>query len=242
MISLRPRGQHAALRSAAARHGAGLIALSPWALRDRDDELVRRALARALAAPCVLFTSPAAVRAANRLQPLRAFAREADWLAVGAGTAAALHRAGATAAVSPPRMDSEGLLALPQLQQLRGEVGLVTAPGGRGVLAPALQARGASVIRADVYERVAVALSPRSLAALRSLPQPAVLALSSGEALLRVLAEAPVDVAQRLRTSTVVAASERLARLAREQGFARLVVARSARPVDLLEAAARLPG
>ena len=72
MISLRPRGQHAPLRRAAARHGAGLIALSPWALQDRGDEAVRLALQRALAAPLVLFTSPAAVRAADRLQPLRA--------------------------------------------------------------------------------------------------------------------------------------------------------------------------
>ena len=239
MISLRPRGQHASLRRAAARHGAGLIAMSPWALQDRGDEAARLALQRALAAPRVLFTSPAAVRAADRLLPLRASGHdEAGWLAVGSGTAAALRRAGIGDVASPQRMDSEGLLALPQLQAIGGSrVGLVTAPGGRGVLAPALQARGAEVIRADVYERVPVALSPRGLAAVRALRQPAVLALSSGEALQRVLATAPADITRTLRASVVVAASERLAALACDYGFARIAVAASARPSDLLEAA-----
>jgi hypothetical protein len=37
----------------------------------------------------------------------------------------------------------------------------------------------------------------------------------------------------------VVAASERLARLARGHGFRRIVIATSARPRDLLDAAAR---
>jgi len=239
VISLRPRGQHAAIRRAAARRGAGLIALSPWALQERGDEAARLTLQCALAAPRVLFTSPAAVRAADRLQPLRASRRDhGGWLAVGSGTAAALRRVGIGDVASPQRMDSEGLLALPQLQAIAGSrVGLVTAPGGRGVLAPALQARGAEVIRADVYERVPVALSSRALAAVRDLRQPAVLAVSSGQALQHVLAAAPADVARTLRASVVVAASERLAALARECGFARIAVAASARPADLIDAA-----
>jgi len=239
VISLRPRGLHAGLRRAAARRGAGLIALSPWLLRDRSDEVTRLTLQRALATPRVLFTSPAAVRAADRLQPLRASGRaDAGWIAVGDGTAAALRRAGIAPVLSPRRMDSEGLLSLSQLQAIAGShIGLVTAPGGRGVLAPALQARGAEVIRADVYERVPVALAPRALAALRGLRQPAVLALSSGEALQRVLAAAPADVGQMLRAGSVVAASERLAGLARECGFARIAIAASARPGDLVDAA-----
>src|SRR3546814_12885773 len=47
-------------------------------------------------------------------------------------------------ALAPQRMDSEGLLALEPLQQVSGlTIGLVTAPGGRGELQPALQRRGA---------------------------------------------------------------------------------------------------
>ncbi|MFD0739576.1 uroporphyrinogen-III synthase [Lysobacter koreensis] len=241
VISLRPRGEHAPLRRAAARHGAGLIALSPWLLRDRDDATTRTALAAALAAPRVLVTSPAAARAAARLQPLRGCADQ-RWFAVGAGTAAALRRAGVDAVASPARMDSEGVLALPGLQDFAGDdvLGLIGAPGGRGLLVPALQARGARVRRADVYERVAVAPSPRAVAALRALSRPAALALSSGEALQRIVAALPADALVRLRGAQVLAASERLAALARELGFADIVVAAGPRPRELL-AAARAP-
>ncbi|HEY0502525.1 MAG TPA: uroporphyrinogen-III synthase [Lysobacter sp.] len=239
VISLRPRGEHAALRRAAARHGARLVALSPWRLQSRDDDDARAALRRALDAPRVLFTSPAAVRAAHALQPLRP-RRGQRWFAVGAGSAAALRRAGIPDVAAPTRMDSEGLLALPGLQAIAGTaIGLVTAPGGRGMLAPVLQARGAQVLRADVYARVPVAPAPRALAALREAAAPAVLALSSGEALRRTLAAVPDDIATILRNARVVAASDRLADLARGLGFSDIVVARGPRPRDLIDAAVR---
>ena len=236
VISLRPVGAHAPMRRAAARIGARVLALSPLRILARDDAATRQALVAALAADVVLFTSPAAVRAAARLRPLRA-RRGQPWCAVGAGTAAALRRAGLGQVHAPARMDSEGLLALPVLRDLAGRsVGLVTAPGGRGVIAPTLAARGARVVRADVYARAPAAPSPLAVARLRALRTRPWLALSSGEALLAALAALPADAVARLRGARVVAASERLRLLAREQGFADIVVAASARPVDLLAA------
>lgn len=237
VISLRPRGGHGALRRAAMRRGAGVIALSPWMLRDRDDDATRDALRNALAASLVIATSPAAVRAAARLQPLQA-RPDQSWFAVGASSATALRRAGIHAVRAPSRMDSEGLLALPELQDIAARtLGLVTAPGGRGVLVPALEARGAQVLRADVYERVPVLPSARAVAALRALAAPAVLALSSDEALRRTLSVLPADVVARLRTMPVVAASSRLAGLARAQGFSgAIAIARGPRPRDLVAA------
>ena len=186
VISLRPRGAHAAVRRAAARHGAGVVALSPWILRARDDATTRAALDAALRAPRVVFTSPAAVRSAAALHPLAGLGAR-TWLAVGAGTAAALRRAGIDTVVAPARMDSDGLLALPALRDLAGaDVGLVTAPDGRGVLAPALRARGARILRADVYERQPVAPDPRAVATLLDLRVPAVVLLTSGGALARM--------------------------------------------------------
>src|SRR5689334_16436748 len=163
VISLRPRGDHAAMRRAARRYGAGLIALSPWRIVLRDDERARADLRAALAASRVVFTSPAAVRAARSLQAFTPLPRQ-SWCAVGSGTAAALTRSGVAEVQAPSRMDSEGLLALPALQDVAGtSIGLVTAPGGRGEISPALQARGATVIRADVYSRDVVPLSAQSL-------------------------------------------------------------------------------
>jgi len=236
VISLRPRGEHAALRRAAARRGLRVLALSPWRLVPLDDVATRKALRTALEADVVVFTSPAAVRAARALRTLRARRGQA-WCAVGSGTAAALHRAGVADVEVPAHMDSEGLLALPALSDVAGVcIGLVTAPGGRDTLAPALQRRGADVRRADVYRREPLAPTPQAIAALRVLDAPAWLALSSGEALTHVLASLPADAAAVLRRARVVAASERLATLARAAGFAHVVRAAGPRPADLAAA------
>lgn len=237
VISLRPRGGHAGLRQAAARADAGLVALSPWRLALPADAATRHALGAALAADRVVFTSPVAVRAAAQLQPLRVRPGQV-WCAVGAGTAAALRRAGVRDAQVPARMDSEGVLALPALQAVDGvEVGLVTAPGGRDLIAPALTGRGARIRRADVYRRDAVAPAPAAVAALCRIDAPTALALSSGEALRLVLATLPPEALAKLRQAQVLAASARLAALARECGFGDVVQARGPRPGQLVAAA-----
>ncbi len=237
LISLRPRGQHAPLRRAAQAAGARVLALSPWALQVRADAATRAQLSRALAAQRVVFSSPAAVHAAARLQPL-AGAHPGIWLAVGAGTAAALRMHGAEEVQAPARMDSEGLLALPALADLRGlEAGLVTAPGGRGIIATTLVERGAHLHRADVYQRVPLALPARTLQRLRHSAPPWVLALSSGEALALLLAALPQDLQAPLREAVVVAASARLAEQARAAGFARVRLAEGPLPRQLAQAA-----
>jgi uroporphyrinogen-III synthase len=240
VVSLRPVGAHASMRRAASARGATLLALSPWRLRILDDPRSRAALAAALGAPRVVFTSPAAVAAARRMERLEP-AADASWLAVGAGTADALARDGIVA-LAPQRMDSEGVLALAPLQHehVAGlAVGLVTAPGGRGTLQPALARRGAHVLRADVYERTEVAPSPRAIDALRAAAGgPLWLALGSGEALDTILRALPADAGAILRTARVVAGSARLAGIAAERGFANPIVAASAMPEDLLAAAA----
>ena len=239
VISLRPVGQHEAMRRAAAAHGARVLALSPWRIEARRDAGTRAALRAALDADVVLFTSPAAARAAASLRRLRPRAGQA-WVAVGAGTARALRRAGVAGVVAPRRMDSEGVLALPELASVRGRrVALVTAPGGRGLIAATLARRGAQVLRADVYERVPVSPSPQAMARLRDLRAPAFLALGSGEALQRVLDALPDALHAPLRRARVVAASERLARQARALGFDDVIVASDAQPRSLLAAAAR---
>lgn len=239
VISLRPQGEHAPLRRAAARHGARLLALSPWRLQLRGDDATLAGLRDALAGPVVLFTSPVAVRAARALMRLERKSGQA-WIAVGAGTARALRRAGISEVFSPARMDSEGLLELPQLRgPIHGEVGLVTAPEGRDVLASALRERGARVLRADVYVRVPVPLAPASLRRMRALDAPACIALSSGAALQQVIASAPADILELLRSLPVAAASARLAMLAADAGFAQVDLADGPRPRQLLAVIAR---
>ncbi len=241
VISLRPVGGHGALRRAASAQGARVVALSPWRLAFCDDAATRRSLRDALSTPDVVFTSPAAVRAAVALQALRPQPRQ-QWHAVGSSTARALRQSGIGTVQTPARMDSEGVLALPQLRTVRGNrIGLVTAPGGRGQIATVLRRRGAVVVRADVYVRETIAPSSRVLAKLRELDAPLLLMLSSGQALQRILAGLPADVAQILRGARVVAASERLQALAVEKGFGDTVRADNATPNALIAAAVGNP-
>ena len=239
VISLRPQGEHGPMRRAAAAHGVRVLSLSPWRLQWYDDSATRVALERALAAPRVLFTSPAAVRAAAALMEFRSQPGQ-YWIAVGSGTARAVRRAGIASVESPVRMDSEGLLDLPALHALDGiAVGLVTAPQGRDVLASELRARGAELLRADVYTRVPVMLSSRALHRLRALDAPASLALSSGAALQQLLANAPTDLVSRLQAMPVVAASQRLVQVAHDAGFADATAAEGPMPRQILAAMAR---
>ena len=213
VISLRPRGEHAPMRRAAARRGGGVVALSPWRLQPRTDASTRQDLEAALGAPRVVFTSPTAVRAAMRLCAgnARALADAGSpasrWIGVGAGTAAALRRAGIAAPLAPTRMDSEGVLALPALQDVAGaEVGLVSAPGGRDAIAPALQARGARVLRADVYDRVPLPPSP---------------ATTSGSVRRRATTSAGAVASTCSSAPTLLAASTAVPRAARRAASAR---------------------
>lgn len=240
VLSLRPRGQHASLRAAAARFGARALALSPLAIEAHDDAPTRGALKQALRADIVLYTSPNAVSAAAALQSLKP-GRGQVVLAVGSGSLRALQRHGVSAR-APARMDSEGLLAMAELADVaQRRIGLVTGSGGRGLLAPDLRKRGAEVSRVDVYARAALAPSPHALEKLRIAladPQHTLLPLSSGDALQQLLAGLPGALRKPFARIAVVAASTRLAEAAREAGFRRIAVATDARPASLLRAAA----
>ena len=237
LISLRPAGQHDVLRRAAARFGARTLAVSPWRLQARDDDATRHAMQQALAGDLLIFTSPAAATAACALvSPERLNA--AQLVAVGEGTARVLRRHGVTEVQAPSRMDSEGLLALPALAELHDrQVALVTAPGGRGVIAAQVRARGARLQRVDVYERIPLPLSAATLARLHALAGPAVLAVSSGEALEHVLPQLPAPLREHWRQQPVAVASERLATLACTHGFTHVHLAAGPMPAQLAAAA-----
>lgn len=235
VVITRPAGTAAAL-ARRVRAGGGVPLLLPGlSLRAVSDPALRAAMRAALGDDVLVFTSPAAVRFAALLAPLRT---KAAVLAVGQGTAQALRRHGVSAQ-APSRQDSEGLLDLPAAQVLRGKrVALVGAPGGRGVLRDQLAARGARLREVQVYRRVSPRLDRRHVDAVLALPRSARVLLSSAEALHHLVALLPAPALVRLRAAVVVVSSERLAQAARTAGFARIVQAESALAADLLKAAA----
>lgn len=238
--SLRPAGEHAALRRVAQGAGFRLRVLPLQRLVARSDAA---RLADALASPIRLYTSPAAAHFAA-MQVEGGLHREGLDLAVGSGTAAALRRVGVADARSPARMDSEGVLAMPELQSPGGlSVGVITAPGGRGLLIPALRERGAVVHVAEVYSRAASRGGARRLADWAH-DAGAVLLASSAEAFDRLVLALPAATSERghaMRTRPVVVSSGRLAERAGKAGFRRVVVAEGPTPMALVAAASRIP-
>lgn len=232
----RPVGSGAALARQVRALGGSPLLLPGSSLRaPADPAAARIALQQALACPIVIFTSPAALRFARALAPLRTRAR---LLAPGAGTLRALRRAGFDKVLAPAREDSEGILALPWLADLQGQrVGIIGAAGGRGLLDRELAARGARVVHAHVYQRLPARLGPRHAEALRD-PSgaPLFVLLSSAEGLANILASLPADARLRLLDAVAVASSTRLAAIARRAGFDKILLAASAQGSALLEA------
>lgn len=239
VIGLRASDQQAALRRAANALGATFLGLPGLRLvAAADPAAASHSLARAVACSVCIFSSPAAVRFAARLRPLAALDLQA--VAIGSGTARALRRAGIAKVLMPATaMRSEQVLALGALSPPPTRVGLVTAPGGRDLLATALAERGVRVARADVYRRQPASLSARARAGLDRLREPAAVLLSSGEALANVLGQLDPDRRARLLRGLVIAASPRLVEEAQGHGFSRVIDAGSTLPRQQLAALVR---
>ncbi len=229
VVLTRPAGSARAFARRAHALGAQALALPGLALTaTADADVARAALHAARTFDDWIFISPAAVRFAFRLAADLS-PGSARLFAVGAGTRRALARHGLDAQVPTTTFDSEGLLALPALGELRGRrIALVGAPGGRDLIAPALRRRGATVEPIHVYRRTSPRLTRRHFDALARAPEPWITLLSSGEALANLVALLPPDLLARLRRQLLVVSSARLAALAREQAFTQVVVAESA--------------
>ncbi|MFC5742653.1 uroporphyrinogen-III synthase [Dyella tabacisoli] len=238
VVITRPAGTASALVRQVRAQGGKPLLLPGLSLRGIDDAAIASAaLTIALTDDVLIFTSPAAVRFAARLAPLRT---EATVLAVGQGTARALRRYGIAEPLTPElRQDSEGLLEHSALNALRDRrVALIGAAGGRGVLRAELAARGAHLREVHVYRRVAPRLQRRHVDALKHLPASAAVLLSSAEALGYLQQLLPAAAFAKLCAATAVVSSERLAEAARAAGFKQVSVAASALSGDLLAAAA----
>lgn len=232
VVSLRPTGLHAGIRRAATKQGARTFALSTLAI---EPLAAGMALKQALACPIVIVTSPVAARLAGAQAALKQRPGQ-RWFAVGPGTAAALKRQGIRDVLIPEqRADSDALLALPALAMRKGqEIGLITAPGGRGSLAKELTTRGATVRLAEVYRRAPLTPARHRLRALAALPENSALLVSSGEALASLWRSLSKPERVRLAARPCVTSSERLAAQAQALGFATLRIAASARPTDMV--------
>ena len=162
-----------------------------------------------------------------------------EYFAVGQKTAAALQDRGIASTSCSHAMDSEELLAMPELQQVTGQKILICrGRGGRPHLAEVLEARGARVIFGEFYCRV---LPPGAVDALRNSDfsesnYREIISVFSGESLANLVEVLNAAGIQDWRQLPVVVPGERVAKQAQHLGFSQVITATNATDAAMLEA------
>lgn len=176
-----------------------------------------------------VFVSINAVeKGVKRVLSVRAWPPGLNVAAVGQGTANALQRLGFHNVIHPSvRFDSEGLLALPALRagNVAGrEVVIFRGQGGRGLLARALEERGAHVTYAEVYRRTVPEVEESRIAALVDDCDVGAVVVTSVEGLRNLKGMLGAGGARWLESKTLVLASGRMTEVARELGIGSPVI------------------
>jgi uroporphyrinogen-III synthase len=162
-----------------------------------------------------------------------------EWYAVGDATARLLLPFGIEAHSPGTDMTSEGLLALPQLQDLSGQrVLLVKGEGGRQALATRLAERGAVVEELACYRRTAPSLGSGELARKLGQWDIGLIMISSGEGLANLLALLSPAETTKFSHITLLVPSARVAQMALAAGFGRVITAENASDSAMLRALA----
>ena len=156
IVVTRPREQAVALAQRIEQAGGRPLLFPLLEIAAADPQPLQDAIARLADFDLAVFVSPNAVRYAA--PPILAAGPLPSGLklgTIGQGSARALGELGAQHVIAPQgRSDSEALLALPELQQMKGRhVAIFRGDGGRELLGDTLQARGAVVEYVTCYRR-----------------------------------------------------------------------------------------
>jgi uroporphyrinogen-III synthase len=157
--------------------------------------------------------------------------------AIGKATAQALGLAGLPVDLVPEGgYNTEALLAMPQMQQMRGQSCLIVrGEGGREELATTLRKRGANVEYLDIYKRIIPGIDSTQVSLLLAQDKLDVITVTSGEALQNLLIMLEEKHHQRLFVVPLVVISNRIRQIAAGMGFKRIAVTNCPSDVAILE-------
>ena len=174
-----------------------------------------------------IFVSPNAVnKAVSRICAKRTFPAGLKTAAVGQGTVKALGRFGLTGVIAPTtRFDSEALLAMPELRQVKGKhIVIFRGDSGRELLGDTLVSRGAIVEYAECYRRVKPDLDTAPLLKAWGSGKMDAITITSSEG-LRNLCEIIGESGRAwLGKTPLFVSHERIAETARKLGFAQVIL------------------
>ncbi|WGL15118.1 uroporphyrinogen-III synthase [Microbulbifer bruguierae] len=156
--------------------------------------------------------------------------------AIGAATARAIRTRGAEPVTDniDTAMDSEALLALPQLQHPAGQRAIIfRGQGGRTLIGDTLIERGARLDYCELYRRLLPTSAQQQLHDYRCTPD--AITVHSGETLDNLLQALQASGRQDLLNPPLICPSERVAGHARTLGFTRVYAAANASDSAMLE-------
>jgi uroporphyrinogen-III synthase len=227
IVVTRPREQAVALARQIEQMGGNVLLFPLLEIEAvADARTLRERLSRLHQTNLVIFISPnavhygmAAIEAAGGLPATLKVAT------VGQGSAKALRDHGIKQVIVPgERSDSEGLLALPELQDVAGKrVMILRGDSGRELLGDTLKARGATVDYVGCYLRRKHPVDGAALAAAR----PDAITVTSSEALAHLWASLQGTARTMLAAMPLFVPHARIAELARQQGWANIIVTES---------------
>jgi uroporphyrinogen-III synthase len=220
IVVTRPRDQADGLAASLQALGANPVVLPLLEIAPAPDQAALQAFVqRAASYQLLIFISPNAVR--YGMAALHQIPQGGRVAAVGLGTAKALHKQQVEQVIVPAeRFDSEGLLALPELQQVAGwRIAILRGDGGRELLGETLASRGAQVDYVTCYQRRKPGLDVEAWPAAR----PDAIIVTSSEALAHLWQGLGETAATLARTAALFVAHPRIAEIAQSQGWQHVV-------------------
>lgn len=228
IVITRPAGQAAHLAEALANLGAKPVLYPVLAIADIADPAPLADIAARLDEfDWAAFVSPNAIeKALGYLLSHRKWPPRLRAAAIGKSSEMALAAFGVHDVTAPrERFDSEALVALPALQDMRGKrVVIFRGDGGRELLGDTLAARGASIEYVTCYHRAKPALDPAPLIKLWSDGRLDAVTVTSSEG-MRNLYEMVGKLGQSwLRKTPTFVPHERIAEQARALGLREVIL------------------
>ena len=227
IVITRPREQAAELARRIEQFGGKPLLFPLLEIKAvHDDQLLREQISRLKQTDLAIFISPnavrygmAAIRAAGDIPASMQIA------AVGQSSAKALNELGVARVTAPTeRFDSEGLLALAELQDVAGkQVMIFRGDGGRELLGDTLRARGAQVEYVTCYIRSKPEMNAGDMLAAA----PSAISVTSSEALSHLWELLGEPDRTRLADLPLFVPHERIATAARQQGWQHVTITES---------------
>lgn len=228
IVVTRPAGQAEALARLIEAHGGRAILFPAIEIVASSDTARLDALIDALDDfRFAIFISPnAAERGLAAIRARRALPATLVVIAIGGATARALEERGVTSVVAPrTRFDSEALLELPELLDVRGKrIAIFRGEGGRALLGDTLTARGAIVEYAECYRRIRPDNDVEGFVASWPAQGIAGVVATSSEGLRNLHEMLGRDGRERLAAVTLFVPHPRIAATASELGLTSIVV------------------